>query len=113
MPPPISCLAPKALATAKAMVVLPMPLGPSRSHAETYGFATNAASIFFGRSTPAKASMVAGLYLLTNCITPPLVVPQLRLHSAGGCGNPRGSAACPASRAPCTRHHRYLGRCPG
>src|ERR1017187_4254661 len=44
-----------------------MPLGPSRSQADSYGFARNAARIFFGRSIPAKASMVVGLYLSTSC----------------------------------------------
>src|ERR1039458_1140421 len=44
-----------------------MPLGPRRSQADSYGFARNAARIFFGRSIPAKASMVVGLYLSTSC----------------------------------------------
>src|ERR1700751_147439 len=46
-----------------AMLVLPTPGGPTKSHAEGYGFAANFARIFLGFSSPTNSAVECGLYL--------------------------------------------------
>src|SRR5215471_3545539 len=48
--------------SACAMEVLPTPEGPTNSHADGYGFATNFARILFGLSNPTKSEMAFGRY---------------------------------------------------
>src|SRR5260370_25764190 len=45
-----------------AIVVLPVPGGPMKRHAEGYGASANLARIFLGRSKPTKSANVCGLY---------------------------------------------------
>jgi hypothetical protein len=49
-------------ASAKAIVLLPTPDGPTKSQAPDAGRLQNAARIFFGRSKPMKSTIRTGRY---------------------------------------------------
>jgi len=54
------------LARAIAIVLLPKPLGPAKSHAPEVGRLQNAERIFLGRSKPMKSAMRVGRYFGTT-----------------------------------------------
>ena len=56
-------------ARASAIAVFPVPLFPTKSHAQSVGVAANWLNICFGFSSPTKSSMLVGLYFSESCMS--------------------------------------------